>query len=277
MPTPIRLSPGLDGMRPIRVTAVLAGKLMGHDLPRLDAILEYRAAQECGRDVRCPPADLKPNSVNIPLEKSMANGFAWPIPHCSDAIVGTCHTDSHQFFAKRFPSERSALMHPSRRLVINTTGGPFKSYMLPVRARQFQRIAWFCFGDARRVAELVAGVFVLGKKRLVGGAIVTGWEIEPAAEDLSWFAPSPEGTVLMRTLPMTYDPERPDRIPESFRISVCCASVVSIFAICSLWSTMRSIPHPPMPSTSVINIARTACNAFLDEISGMIHLLNIPE
>ena len=214
MPTPVCLSPLFDAPplkrgepsiwippRTLRITAVLAGALMGHDLPRLDAILEYRAAQCDGRDVHSPPQDLKPGSVEIPLVKSVVGGFRWPIPHCSDPIIAPSLTDGHRFYAKRFPTERADNLHPSRRLTINTTGGPFKSYMLPIRARQIGAVAWFCEGDAKKIGELLSGIFVLGKKRQVGGAMVSEWKIEATDANLSWFAPSSIGTVLMRTLP----------------------------------------------------------------------------
>lgn len=186
---------------PLRIRAVLAGKLLGHDLPRLDAVLEYRAAQSAGMDVHAPPQELQPCSIEIPLARREVAGFRWPIPLCSDPIVGTCRTDGHNFIAKRFPTERAGNLHSSRRLTINTTGGPFKSYLMPIRARQFDAIVWFCVGDAEKIRELLAGVHVLGKKRQVGGAMVARWEVEPADADLSWFAPSEMGTVLMRTLP----------------------------------------------------------------------------
>lgn len=225
MPTPICLSvPRETGFQPLRITATLSGKLLGHDLPRLDGIIEYRAAQCDGRDVHSPPQELEPCSVEIPLLRTVVNGFRWAIPHCSDPIVGPCLTDGHNFYAKQFPVKRAGNLHPSRRLTINTTGGPFKSYMLPVRARQFPAVAWFCVGDAKKIGELLSGVYVIGKKRQVGGAMVSEWKIEAAESDMSWFAPSPVGTVLMRTLPASVD--RPRNLV-GFRKNYC--SVVSPF------------------------------------------------
>jgi hypothetical protein len=200
----VHLSPQLDAaVRPLRITAVLGGKLLGWDLPRLDAILEYRAAVRASLDVRSPPPDLKPGGVAIPLEKKMVSGFNWPIPLCSDPIASDCLTDGHNFYAKRFPAERADILHPSCRHVVNTTGGPFKSYMLPIRARQIGKIVWFCVGSATAIADLLAEVFVVGKKKATGGAMVSAWEIEAADSDVSWFA----SDVLMRTLPATA--ERP--------------------------------------------------------------------
>lgn len=205
-------------MRPLKVTCWLNSP-MASEPPRLDALLEWvmsmkmRTVMESSRGdrhitgtVKARGMPVSPGAIPIPLERRRVDGYPWPIPLCSDPIIGGV-IDGVEKFAKRYSAENSALLAESERRVVTVSTGPFKSYRLPLRMRPVDRIVWFCGGRTgdRAPASVVRGllrkVFAVGKKTSFGFGQVARWEVELIDEDMSWFARSDAGAVLMRTLP----------------------------------------------------------------------------
>lgn len=207
-------------MRPLKVTCYLNSPLASEP-PRLDALLEWimslkmRTVMESSHGdrhitgtVKARGVPVAPGAIPIPLERRRVEGYPWPIPLCSDPIIGGV-IDGVEKFAKRYSTEKSALLAPSERRMVTVATGPLKSYRLPLRVRPVDRIVWFCGGRSgdRAPGAVVRGllrkVFAVGKKTSFGFGQVARWEVELVDEDWSWFAPSPAGTVLMRTLPQS--------------------------------------------------------------------------
>lgn len=212
-------------MRPLKVTCYLNSPLASEP-PRLDALLEWamslkmRTVMESSHGDRHITGTVKargvpvvPGAIPIPLERRRVEGYPWPIPLCSDPIIGGV-IDGVEKFAKRYSSEKSSLLAESERRVITVAAGPLKSYRLPLRMRPVDRIVWFCAGrliphaqgergtaPGSKIRSLLRKVFAVGKKTSFGFGQVARWEVEAVAEDISWFARSDAGTVLMRTLP----------------------------------------------------------------------------
>ena len=205
-------------MRPLKVTCYLNSPLASEP-PRLDALLEWvmslkmRTVMESTHGNRHITGTVKargmpvtPGAIPIPLERRLVDGYQWPIPLCSDPIIGSA-IDGVEHFAKRYSAEKSGMLAPSERRIITVSSGPLKSYRLPLRMRPVDRIVWFCGGrtgdraPGSGVRKLLRKVFAVGKKTSFGFGQVARWEVELIEDDLSWFAPSESGTVLMRTLP----------------------------------------------------------------------------
>lgn len=183
------------------VSATLSSPLAG-DAPYLDALLEFEMAQRQGkadkilRGNECPPV----GAVHIPCLRGSIGGVSG-IPRCSAPILAP-ECDRHEHFAKRLAVENAELLHESQRLVVATGNSTFKSYRLPLRIRNVRDVRWFVGGAKRKnLLSLLDSVHAIGKKRSQGYGRVSEWEAVEVERDLSWFAETEHGTVLMRSLP----------------------------------------------------------------------------
>jgi hypothetical protein len=224
-------------MSNLKVTAYLITPLaVEGDLPHLDGILTWAMTIKKKSIIFSRHGNRhegihanEPGSLPIPIETCRVDGFAWPIPRCSNAIVDECR-ESVDKISRRFPSERAQDLHESRRVQVATTGGELKSYHLPIRVVHAQTVTWFCVGRGKpkkglsrdgnplqgrsgggcEVRKLLRGITSIGDRTNIGYGRVSQWTVEPAAEDWSWFAPSESGVVLMRVLPI--DMALPEKI-----------------------------------------------------------------
>lgn len=210
--------------KPLKVTARLVSPLAG-DPPMLDALLEWvmsfrmtSVMRTCSDDRHS--VDLRPRGmpvseagkIPIPVWRKTICGL--PIP-LSSAPIFRADWDTQEHFNKALQFALCDLLEPTENRIIATTGGPFKSYRLPLRVRGVQSVSWFCLGRGRasgngsavacEVRKLLKHVTSIGKKTSIGYGRVAGWTVEQADDDYSWFAPSDTGTVLMRPLPWRDD------------------------------------------------------------------------
>jgi hypothetical protein len=191
-----------------RVTAVLSSPIAG-DPPYIDAILEHEMAQRQGKAMRLSRADKAPplGSVHIPCLRGEWAGVRG-IPRCSAPIVAPL-TERHEHYAKRIAVEHAALLREDQRLVVATGNTWTKSYRLPNKVTQADRVCWFVGGAKRRnLKSLLDSVVSIGKDISQGYGRVSEWLIEEVEHDWSWFAELPEGRLLMRVLPWADELER---------------------------------------------------------------------
>lgn len=193
---------------PLLIIARLCSPLAG-DPPNLDALLEYLCAPfhasgvaGCKVDKKFPaPAQ---DAVPIPIRRDWtagADGSRWYVPLCSSPILSMSESEGVEHFNKRVAVEHAGLLAPQSRVVVNTTNSWTKSYRLPLRVRVVPVVAWFAVGDRREMLKLLRRMKSIGKKPSIGYGVVREWTVERADADLSWFAPSDAGSVLMRVLP----------------------------------------------------------------------------
>lgn len=133
----------------------------------------------------------------------------WLIPCASSPIVFK-QGEFVEHVNKRINVDEPEILAESARIQMNTTGGEFKSYRIPVRCFDADRIAWFAVavppsgkstGAMSHLRCTLRKVFAIGSKISIGYGVVTRWTVEEVADDFSWFAPSDRGSVLMRPLP----------------------------------------------------------------------------
>lgn len=197
-------------MRPLKVTARLVdGAKVAGDVPMLDALLEWCMSRHVGRtlhlahDLEGERAAYQPGTIPSPIVRRRVPGFAWPVPCCSSPIYRVA-ADAHSHYVRAFRVSPDLIRDDARK-VFYTTNGEFKSYRLPLRVRLIDRIVWFCLAkDGRGVKEvrrLLRDVTHLGKKTSQGYGRVAEWIVEDIDQDLSWYAPSDAGSVLMRPMP----------------------------------------------------------------------------
>lgn len=170
--------------------------------PMLDGLLEFEMSQRQGlanrvrRDLPCPPA----NAIHIPcLRGRMAD--VDDIPRVSSPIFAA-ESDSHRHLTKRFAVEYASLLAAEERTVVATGNATYKSYRFPLRERNVPVVCWFVGGASRRnLKSALKSVTSIGKKRSNGFGRIARWDFEEVEHDLSWFAATPHGTLLMRPLP----------------------------------------------------------------------------
>ena len=138
--------------------------------------------------------------IHIPILRGRL-GVVDAIPRCSAPIYVT-ESDTNEHFAKRLAVEYSDMLAPNERKKVAVGNSSYKSYRLPLRTRLVGKVVWFVGGAKRcNLMSLCKQVKYLGKKRSYGYARVSGWEVEEVEQDMSWFAKTDKGTLLMRVLP----------------------------------------------------------------------------
>ncbi|HEY3967269.1 MAG TPA: hypothetical protein VGM05_22105 [Planctomycetaceae bacterium] len=203
---------------PLKVTARLLEPIAGIDPPHLDSILEcvmrplVPSILKSSNGNRHIGADaMRTGTIPIPIDRKFVAGYPHPIARCSSPIMGHVHRDGVEHFARRLDTSDPHLLAEENRKQVNHTGGEFKASRLPLRVRVVNEIVWFCMGRGSNSARGKGGasemrnrlkrVDCIGKKSSYGYGRVAEWIVEPAQDDWSWFAPTDDGPMLMRTLP----------------------------------------------------------------------------
>jgi hypothetical protein len=184
-----------------KVTAVLSSPLAG-DAPYLDSLLEreivlrHGIAQRITSNAPAPPI----GSVHLPCLRGEFGGVNG-IPRCSAPIL-VPQSVRHEHYTKRIAVENAALLRDDQRLVVATGNSWTKSYRLPNKVSNVDRVCWFIGGSKRQsLKTLLDSVRSIGKKVSQGYGRIYEWQFEEVEHDWSWFAPSEQGTLLMRVLP----------------------------------------------------------------------------
>ena len=181
----------------IKVSCHLATPIAG-DPPMLDALIEFEMAQRQGKAEKIQRSEPAPvyGEIHIPMLRQQIGGLL--VPCCSSPImVSQRQTTEH--FGKRLSVEHSNLLSPRQRKKVAMGNATYKAYHLPLRLHRVDRIVWFARATRRHTLKLLKSVHSIGKKRSQGYGRVDRWEAERIEADLSWYAPSDRGPVLMRS------------------------------------------------------------------------------
>lgn len=189
------------GVSIIKVTAHISTPVAG--APPLDSLLEYEVARRAGIsgkiDRRSPVPDY--GSVPVPIAMGRIGGML--VARCTSPILSP-HDEYTEHFAKRLDVSRSIMVEEPKRRIVSTGSGALKAYRLPLRLRDASRIVWFAVARRKSVFRLVRSIKSIGHKRSQGFGKVSRWDVERCDEvgDVTWFAKSDSGQVLMRPLPL---------------------------------------------------------------------------
>lgn len=191
-------------MEPLRVVAHLGSEIANPGrLPALDALLAY--AQATWIEERPPYDESKPcPEVDITHALAAARDDAGRVLYHL-ATVGLGRVEQHlrgRFVNRRMPIDRMQYLS-TRGGTLNTSGGPAKSFRLPLETGWLagDRVTWFCVGDAGEIERLLGPVTHLGKRRAVGLGRVARWEVRPCPSWGDGFPVLFEG-VPLRNLPL---------------------------------------------------------------------------
>jgi len=184
-------------MRNLKVTAHLAAPLAG-DAPQLDALLIYKQSLHHNCD-RAWPAPRQEKGC-IPLAREWLGD--WYVFRSSSPVVGPC-SESVDHYTRRTPVEHASLLAANKRTVVATGNSWTKSYRLPLRIRNVDRVVWFVVGEGSPLRKILKRTASIGKKTSFGYGLVSRWTVEEVEHDWSWFADA----VLMRPLPLASLPD----------------------------------------------------------------------
>jgi hypothetical protein len=159
---------------PLHVTVELSSPLY---LPgkwiALDALLASQVALRAGL-VAIDIDHLEP--VEIPVAKEPGGRF-----HLCSVSFGEALTNELQHTNRRPPIEQYQMMANDKLRRVDIRAGANKGYRIPRPVAHYDRLEWWCIGDADSIGELLATVTHLGKKRSVGLGRVERWMVEPCA------------------------------------------------------------------------------------------------
>ena len=156
--------------------------------------------------------------VPIPIARDPIGG--WLIPRCSSPITAEPHAEFSQNMARPMVTDAGIIVERKK---LNTSSGPNKSCLIPLRVRLVPCVVWFAVaegvtsgwtrnsdGERRRrfrsprnaLRDRLRKVKEIGNKRGHGWGVIDRWDVEEVDEDYSWFAPGEDrNPVLMRPLP----------------------------------------------------------------------------
>ena len=187
-------------MRPLKITCELATPYCGNELPALEGLLEFVAASRKGRWHDLLAAANPPPFGAFPLPIQTVEMAGTMIPCCSAPIAHT-DRDYAEKISKRISVENALLLDRRERKTVVTNSGKYKSHRLPIRVRAIRKIVWLCVGNPGKILDMLREVRSLGKKRSYGYGVVGRWYYDLIEEDLSLWAETPQGKLLMRPLP----------------------------------------------------------------------------
>jgi hypothetical protein len=174
--------------------------------PQLDALLEYSVsvAKHGGTGTRWTVDKQRPvyppGDIPIPVAREVIGG--WPVACCSSPIAEEAAATTVEHITKRMAVEHADLLAPEHRKTVITVGFWTKSYRLPLDVRRVERVVWFCLADREAIEVALGRVKAIGQRVAKGYGAVSRWEVEPTDRECWWYADAPEGTLLMRPLPL---------------------------------------------------------------------------
>jgi CRISPR type IV-associated protein Csf3 len=138
----------------------------------LDALVMAAVAL---RDNLLPPEpDTPPIDIPIAQERGI---------YLATVAQVEWETYDRHWINRRFPIEEAQAIGAARVKRINLSGGPTKSYRLPLEVGYVRDgiVRWWCVGDTDPLRTLLVHVTHLGKRRAVGKGEVTDWTVEACA------------------------------------------------------------------------------------------------
>lgn len=164
-------------MTPLRIVATLGGAIADRSKRlMLDSLCMAAVAARDGLDP-LPPWHTGPTKLDIPIARSECGR----VYLCSQGLSAD---DVHELRYKnrRFPIEEAQLLGDAKLKRINLTGGPCRSYRIPMDTVHLRgdQIEWYALGEAAELEALLVGwVGYLGHRRAVGLGKVLQWEVQP--------------------------------------------------------------------------------------------------
>ena len=137
--------------------------------------------------------------IPIPMMRRMIGG--WNVACCSSPILSETQSEWVEYVNRKFDTSNAEVLAPKEHIKISVADGSWRSYHLPRRIRRIDTVRWFALGKGKDMRKLLKTVPAIGGETNIGFGRVGQWIVEHIEDDWTWFAPSPDGQVLMRPLP----------------------------------------------------------------------------
>lgn len=183
-------------MQALVITATLETAVAFERPIHLDALL---AAAVALRDGLTPAAhEGEMIEIDIPLARSSCGRY-----HL--ASVGLGEVDCHElkYINRRFPISEAQWLGDEKLKRIDLSAGPQKHFRVPLETRHLRgdELVFYAVGDRAQVAELLALITHLGRRRAIGLGRVRRWKVDACASWEGFPVLSREGRAL-RNLPL---------------------------------------------------------------------------
>jgi len=189
--------------------------------PHLDALVIVAMCRHLSQIRESEKHNIQPRGqaiseqgqVPIPIRQTWVEqgGKRFPIPHCSAGIIEAT-TESVEHYHCSFPTSRAQLIREDQRTKIARGGGTYKSFRLPLRKSDTQKVVWFAelrekkeLNNRSPMSELrkrLKQIDFIGKKSAYGNGHVSQWTVEETDMAGHWICDG----VLMRPLPVSLVP-----------------------------------------------------------------------
>jgi hypothetical protein len=180
-------------MEPLQIIATLTSPLAVPLFPiNLDGLL---ASMVCERQGFIAGVG-EWQDVDVPLQRSACGRYYLAsVGHYESAVAILGYTQ------KRSPISEFGWFGEAKIKSVLVSGGINKACRIPQPRAVVDTMRWWCIGDRTAVAELIALVTHLGKKRSVGHGRVARWGVKPCEPWPGFPVLRPDGTP-MRNLPV---------------------------------------------------------------------------
>jgi len=193
-------------MEPLQVTAHMRGFVESSHPIHLDSLLAASVARRRGMPERIATAgDIE--TIEIPLQLEPGGRFHM----ASAAHAGRVLASRLEHIHKRAPHEWYTVLCGDGVKRVNMGEEPDKSWRVPRHGYLYDRLTWWCAGDADAIRDLLRGVIHVGARRRHGIGRVARLEVEPC-ESWDGFPVVRDGKPL-RNLPLDY-PGLGERVPQ---------------------------------------------------------------
>lgn len=221
----------------LQITANMNSPVAYVDIIMFDSLLAAAVAIERETDQLTSEEDIQ--EFELPLKKAeegvwlASAGFMAGIP-------------GKAIYHKKWDEENDEIVATGKSKIV-VTNGVYKSYSMPLRYIDTNRIYFWAIGDKAEIRQKLTKITAIGKKRSQGYGMVDNWAIEPSIitrEQILALRPVPKSGNSTKIIPLQYIDMQIRRTPPYWALSgavVCNAPVplLSEEALCSLLQVTR--------------------------------------
>lgn len=161
-------------MTPLVVSAVMSRPVEWVHPIMLDGLLAAEVARRADMIAPRSEADIVP--INVPIELDPGGRFHL----ASEAQHDNAILSRVEHIHKRAPIDQYATLCTDKVRRVDMSSGPDKGVRKPCYGQMFDRLIWWCVGDADGIRDLLAGITRIGARRRHGCGLVREWLVEPA-------------------------------------------------------------------------------------------------
>jgi CRISPR type IV-associated protein Csf3 len=224
--------------KPLQITANMNSPVAYVDIIMFDSLLAASVAIERNMGQLTNEEDIQ--EFELPLEKSEPEGVWLASAGFMAGIPGKA------IYHKKWDEENDEIVATGKSKIV-VTNGVYKSYSMPIRYIDTNRIYFWAIGEKDEIQQKLAKITAIGKKRSQGYGAVDNWEIEPSKitrEQIFALRPVPKNGNNVKMKPLQYIDMQIRRTPPYWALSdaVVCSAPVPLLSeevLCSLLQAMQ--------------------------------------